>query len=77
MKFLEIKKGFCVNIEEIQAIESISDMKCKIILENNEFTADFPYKTLINMLSKNYDDKQDKILKELQILNKNDQFFAG
>ena len=80
VKFLELRQGFSVSIDEIEGIQYKDELHSTIITHHNSFTADFPYKVLLEMLeAREIMDKPDNspILDKLDVLAKSAQTFAG
>lgn len=81
MKFFEISEGRCINLDEIEAVERINDLNCRIITEFHEYEAKYPYSTIVSILNSHSESKEDsdntKILKDISEKIGNQGFFAG
>ena len=55
MKFIEIKEGICVRKDEVIALESLSTMTCRVILENTAYDSNFSYETIKKILESSDD----------------------
>ena len=53
MKFIEIKKGVLVNLDEVSVIKRGSDLKAEVIVDGKTLNSDLPYETLSKMIAKN------------------------
>ena len=65
MRYIEIQEGITLNIDYIEGIEKIDDMKCKIYTRSRSYLATFPYSTLLEMMKQ--DDTIDKQIKNADI----------
>ena len=74
MRFLEISDGFSINIKQIEGIRKIDDFTSKVITHFNEYTANFPYMTILALLDTMDEEKPIKIE---QTVDKYAQHFAG
>ena len=81
MKYLEINDGVSVKKDEIILIEKIDDFSCNLTTESGIYECRFPYMTLLQILESDVEDKKEdysaEIVNQLQLLNKNSQYFAG
>ena len=79
MKFLEISEGLSINIDEIEAIRKVDDFTCKVFLNFNEYTANFPYMTLLALLDTMREEKStnQEILNKLDAVLGKAQHWAG
>ena len=86
MRFLRIKNGVCINTEKVEALEVIDQLNTRIYMENGGvYEAMFPYDTLIQLLEidvmtpaeQHESQTSTEILKRLNVLSGDSQFFAG
>lgn len=79
MKFLEIKEGFSVNIDKIEAIERKDDFSSVIHTHFNSHTANFPYITLLRILEGEVEKpvENERVIKKLEGVLNHAQHWAG
>ena len=81
MKFFEISDGRCVNLDEIEAVEKIDDLNCRVMTEYNEYEAKMPYSTMISILEAYHESEKEvdnsKVLNEISTKIGSQGFFAG
>ena len=82
MRYIEIQEGITLNIDYIEGIEKIDDMKCKIYTHSRSYLATFPYSTLLAIIKQNeIIDKPEVNISDIdeklnRILNRN-QYWSG
>lgn len=82
MDFIEIAEGLSVRKDEILAIHSTDNQfECIVITESKEFTAKFPYLTLLSILEEKENEKenegQEALLRQINEKVGNLPVFAG
>ena len=78
MRFLEIKDGFSINSEQIEAIEKVDDFTCKIYTHFNSYTANFPYVTILHILEEVVEpEDKNKVMEKFNAVLENAGHFAG
>lgn len=77
MKFIEIKEGVCVRKDDITAIESVTSMTCKVIIDNNlTYESHFSYRAIRQLLE--MDGIEEKINNNAVLpASTTGQYFAG
>ena len=73
MKFIEIKEGVCVRKDDIIAIEALTPMSSRIVLENTTYDSNFSYYAIKKLLEMDTE-IENKIS---EVPNFNQQYFAG
>jgi uncharacterized protein YlzI (FlbEa/FlbD family) len=76
MRLIEIKKGFGVNAESIEAIEAIDDFTTRIYTPYNIYIAEYNLKTVMSMLNAE-ETAEERINRKVEAVLKNQQHFAG
>lgn len=59
MKFFQVSDGRSVKLCEIEAVERIDGMSCRLFTEYNQYEAKISYETIISILE-NYHDAEDE-----------------
>ena len=75
MKFIEIKEGICVRKDDIIAIEALTPMSSRIILENITYDSNFSYYAIKQLLE--MDNEIENKMSEPPAVNFSGQHFAG
>ena len=52
LKYIEIKDGFSVRIDAIEAIEKVNELECIVRTQFNSYDSVFPYLVLLQLLEK-------------------------
>ncbi len=77
MKYLEIGNGKCINLEKVEALESIDQLRTRVYMTNGGvYEANFPYMTLISILETSQEAKEE-VAENVNAMAKNFGFFAG
>ena len=58
MKYLEIKEGLSIKVEEIEAIERVDEYNCTIYTNHNLYASTFPYMTLLSIVENANEEKE-------------------
>ena len=72
MRFLEIKDGFSIKIDSIEAIERINEFETRVHITGNTWTANFPFSTLLRILEE--DVQEEPTMKKLDAVLGESQF---
>ena len=73
MNFIEIKEGMSISVDKIEAVESISQLRCKIhVTGGTGYEVNMPYRSLLKMLG-----SDNKLMKKLDGVLSTAGFFAG
>ena len=52
MKYIEIRDGFSVKIDAIEAVEKVGELECVIRTQFNSYDATFPYTVMLQLLER-------------------------
>ena len=78
MKFIEIRDGFSVSIDAIEAINRDTDLTSVIHTRFNEHKANFPYLTLLRILEGEEEEgPKQEVMHKLEAVLDRSQHFAG
>ncbi len=76
MRFIEIKEGFSIAIDKIEAIERTGEFTSKVHTHFNAHEANFPYITLLRLLEEP-EPRKEKVMNKLEAVLDQSQHFAG
>jgi hypothetical protein len=65
MKYIEIKDGLSVKIDDIESIERNEDFTCYVRTHHNTYDSTFPYMVLLELLERRdygLQEKEEKIM---------------
>lgn len=79
MRFLEIREGFSVNIDNIEAIETKDEFTSTIHTKFNTHIANFPYITLLRILEGETKEEPQKqrVMEKFEAVLDHSGHFAG
>ena len=79
MRYIEVKDGFSIAIDKIEALERIDEFRTNIMTATNSYEANFPYTTLMAILESEGSEKieEPKTNELLQQYLKDAGTFAG
>ena len=52
MKYIEIKNGFSVRIDAIEAVEKVGELECIVRTQFNTYDSTFPYNIMLQLLER-------------------------
>ena len=65
MKYLEIKDGFSVRIDAIEAVEKAGELKCVVRTQFNVYDSTFPYTVMLQLLEREEAPAPTKVEEEI------------
>ena len=85
MKFITLRQGLKVNIDEIEAVEQLEDGMVVIKTQNNVYRTDFTFQNILQLLEmyNTSDNTNEKIasmaedISKMREVSKTQTFFAG
>ena len=72
MRFIEIKEGVSVDIDQIEVLERKDDFTTTIYTHHNVYEANFPYMTLLQLL-----ETEEKPQEAQTRINQFEQYWGG
>lgn len=67
MKYLEIRDGFSVRIDAIEAVERVGELDCVVKTQFNTYDSTFPYLVMLQLLER--EDMPEPTETEQKVLN--------
>jgi len=85
MKFITLRQGLKVNIDEIEAVEQLEDGMVVVKTQNNVYRTDFTFQNILQLLEmyNTSDNTNEKIasmaedISKMREVSKTQTFFAG
>ena len=80
MKYIEIKEGLSIRLDEIEAIEKVNEYNSTVYTHHNLYASTFPYMTLISLLEaegEEEDRKDSQVTDNINQLAKYQQHWIG
>ena len=77
MRFLEIREGLHLDVDKIEAIEDFGGGSKIYTTTGVSYDSVFPRNVLVSLIETGEVNRDDQILSELQLMNKEKQYFSG
>ena len=80
MSYIEIRDGVSINTDEIESLEKISDFETMVFTHHNKYKANFPYLTLLDLISMGVEKEEPKevaLSEEVTNIIKQQDHFVG